>query len=64
MSSVNICPVCEAPGNAPCEMCRESYSMFLNMLMPKPPKKEEKPAEVAEAHEKINISSGEDVCFC
>ena len=59
-----VCPVCDAPGNAPCEMCAQSYAMFLGMLIPQPPKAQEKPAEVAEVQAKINISSGEDVCFC
>jgi hypothetical protein len=58
-----VCPVCEAPANAPCQMCAESYAMFLGLLIPQAPKKQEKPAEVAAVHEKINIGSGEDVCF-
>jgi hypothetical protein len=44
-------------------MCAESYAMFLGLLIPQAPKKQEKPAEVAAVHEKINIGSGEDVCF-
>lgn len=59
---VNVCPVCEAPANAPCEMCAQSYTMFLNMLIPGPVKPEPEMMDAPES--KVNIGSGEDVCLC
>lgn len=57
---VNVCPVCDAPSTSPCEMCAQSYAMFLNMLIPGPVKPE---PEVMEAP-LVNIASGEDACLC
>lgn len=55
-----VCPVCDRSEHSPCEMCAESKAMFLKILIDKTPKPE---AMKAEEVQKINIASGEDVCF-